>query len=68
MRSRMSNECESKGKFTHTINIIVLVSGTYDLFNIICKHHHRTLILNGTKKTVTLTVRVNEAEFHGLPV
>ena len=38
------------------------VSGTFDLFNVICKQHHRAALnpfLNGTK-TVTLTVCVNE--------
>ena len=59
----MSNECESKGPFTHTINITVLVSGTFDLFNIMCKQHHRTAIgpILKPDKKVALTVCLNEA-------
>ena len=48
---------------TRTINVIVFMSGIFDLFDVTCKQHHRPAsnpFLNGTK-TVTLTVRVNEA-------
>ena len=42
--------------------LTIFVSGTLNLFNVMCKQHHRTALvnpfLNGTK-TVTLTVRVN---------
>ena len=34
------------------VNVTVFVSGTFDLFNIMCKQHHRTALnpfLNGTK-------------------
>ena len=53
----------SKGSFTRTVNVTVFVSGTFDLFNVMCKRYHRAAlnpVLNGTK-TVTLMVRVNEA-------
>ena len=44
-------------------NFAVFVSGSFNLFNVMCKQRHRTilnLILNGTKK-VTVAVRFNEA-------
>ena len=55
--------CKSscKASFTHTVNVIIFVSGTFDLFNVLCIQHHRIALnpfLNGTKK-VTLTVRVD---------
>ena len=41
----------------------IFVSGTFGLFDVMCKLHHRTALnpfLKGTKK-VTLTVSVNKA-------
>ena len=41
-----------KGPFTHTVNVTVFVSGTFDLFDVSCKQHHRTAlnpISNGTE-------------------
>ena len=42
----------SEGLFTHTVQVTVFMSGTFDLFDIMCKQHHRTALnpfLNGTK-------------------
>ena len=47
--------------FTHTVNVTVFVSGTFDLFDVMCKQQNRTALnpfLNGVKK-VTLMVYVN---------
>ena len=52
-----------EASFTRTVNVAVFVSGTFDLFNLMCKLHHMTALnpfLNGIE-TVTLVVCVNEA-------
>ena len=33
-----------KGSFTHTVNVAVFVGGTFDLFDVMCKQHHRTAL------------------------
>ena len=42
-----------KGSFTHTVNFHVsYMSGTFNLFNVMCKQHHGSALnpfLNGTK-------------------
>ena len=41
-----------KGSFTRIANVTVFVSGTFDLFNVVCKQHHRAALipfLDGTK-------------------
>ena len=43
---------EGEGSFTHTINVTVLVSSTFDLFDVMCKQHNRTALnpfFNDTK-------------------
>ena len=52
---------EGEGSFTHTINVTVLVSSTFDLFDVMCKQHNRTALnpFFTIQKTVTLTVCVN---------
>ena len=37
--------------FTRTINVTVFVSGNFDLFDVVCKQNHRSVLnpfLNGT--------------------
>ena len=49
---KVENVC-TKGLFTRTVNVTVFVSGTFDLFDVTCKQHHRIAFnpfLNGTKK------------------
>ena len=41
-----------KDSFTNTVNIPVFISGTFDLFDVLCQQHNRTVFnpfLNGTK-------------------
>ena len=48
----MNRLSSSKTSFTHTVNVAVFMSGTFDLFNVMCKQHHTTALnpfLNGTK-------------------
>ena len=55
--------CKSKGSFTRTVNVNAFVSDTFDLFNVMCEQHHRTVLnpfLNGTK-IETLIVHGNES-------
>ena len=56
-------EVQSYAPFTPVINVTVFASGTFDIFNVMCKQHHRTALnpFLKRKKTVTLTARVNEA-------
>ena len=42
----------SKGSFTRTANVTAFVSGTFDLFNVMCKQPHKNALnpfFNGTK-------------------
>ena len=51
----------SKGSFTRPVNVTASVNSTFDLFDLMCKKHHRTALnpfLNGTKNGVK---RVNIA-------
>ena len=41
-----------EGSFTRDVNVIVFVSGTFDLFSVVCKQHYRTALnplSNGTE-------------------
>ena len=43
---------QSKGSFTRTVNITLFVSDTFNLFDGMCKWHHKTVLnpfLNGIK-------------------
>ena len=63
----MDSESNSaiKASFAHTVNIAVFISGTFDLFDVLCKQHNRTgfnPFFKWYKKTVMLTVRVNRPQ------
>ena len=60
---RRSKVLMTKGSFTRTINVTVFMSGTFDLFNVICKQHNRAALkpFEMVRKTVTLAVSLNEA-------
>ena len=53
---------ERKGSFTLTVNGTVFVSGTFDLFNVVCKLHDKLHLTHSQteQETVTLTARVNK--------
>ena len=47
-----TNDGKSKGSFKRTFNVTVFVSGTFDLFDVMCKQRHRTVLnpfFNGMK-------------------
>ena len=53
-----------QGSFTHTVNVTGFVIDTFNIFDVKCKQHNRTILnffFKRCKKTMTLTVHVNKA-------
>ena len=50
---------ELEGLFTRTVDLTVVVSGTFDLFDVMCKQHRTALnlFLNGTNKPAFILQR-----------
>ena len=45
-KCRFNCNCDKKtwASFTRTVNVTVFVSGTFDVFDVACKQHHRTAL------------------------
>ena len=57
----------SKGAFTRSVFQTIFVSGTFDLFNVMCEQHHRVALnpfLNSPNNGLKNVIRKNSLRFN----